>query len=290
MDSNTLRYFFAVATDKSFSQAARRLNAQQPSLSRAVRSLEEEIGAKLFERSTRSVSLTAAGERLYSECKKIFEVMDALPQLVRDEEAEFKGYMQFGISDSMSQHVLPKVLQQFQKQHPLVVSSVVMGPAQHMLQKVEAGGLEFALLFSESRSGLDLEFIPFLKIQFYIVAATRIRENPEAMRSFIAAREIEDGRLEDFKEWSLVKSLIPGVRIQYSANSYFLHKEMVMSGCGVSMFPSYLVNEELRKNRLFVLNKQKPLVGTLQLVKRRGRPLSAKATSFLELLKTHLQT
>lgn len=288
MDLNALKYFYAVASEKNFSQAARKLNAQQPTLSRAVQSLEDEIGTKLFERSTRTVVLTAAGQRLFGECQKVFELMNSLPQIVRQEETEFQGYMPFGISDSMCQGVLPSVIQKFKIQSPQVISSVVMGHAKHLFQKVESGDLEFALLFKDNYHGFDLEFKPFLKVPFYVAIASHTQKRPDTLRSYIAAREIEEGRIEDFKEWPLLKALVPGIRIQFSASNYILHKELVLNGSGISIFPSFLISDEIRKKQLVILNKKKPIDFTLQLVTRRQRPLTTKAIAFLELLKMQL--
>ncbi|MCA8881649.1 MAG: LysR family transcriptional regulator [Rhodobacteraceae bacterium] len=102
MDIKQLRYFIAIAEEGSLSAAAQRVNVAQPSLSQHVLSLENELGVKLLERSTRGVALTQSGRILLSHAAEITRALDAAVEAVRQSGAEPVGDVTFGLPSSVS--------------------------------------------------------------------------------------------------------------------------------------------------------------------------------------------
>jgi len=120
MELRHLRYFIAVAEELHFGRAAERLHIAQPPLSLQIRQLEEEIGARLFERSKRRVALTAAGEVFLREAlKTMAQIEEAVSQAQRASRGEV-GQLAIGFIQSAAINVLPGILQTFRDRFPEV--------------------------------------------------------------------------------------------------------------------------------------------------------------------------
>lgn len=102
MDIRQLRYFVAIAEEKSLSAAAQRVNVAQPSLSQHVIGLESELGVQLLERSPRGVSLTEPGQVLLSHARQIIAAMDHATEAVRQSGSEPQGEVSFGLPSSIA--------------------------------------------------------------------------------------------------------------------------------------------------------------------------------------------
>src|SRR5690349_2240074 len=96
MDLTQLRYLITIADEGGFSQAARKLSLSQPSLSLAIKKLEEEIGHPMFDRLTRRVVPTEAGERMIETARRVMGELDRTASEVRDMKGEVSGTLRVG--------------------------------------------------------------------------------------------------------------------------------------------------------------------------------------------------
>lgn len=115
-----MRYFVAVAEELSFSRAAQKLHMAQPPLSTQIKQLEEELGVQLFERSSRGVRATDAGELLLEEARRIFLQVDQTVRVVQRVGHGEVGRLTLGFVPSSSNEVLPPILSNFSEQFPEV--------------------------------------------------------------------------------------------------------------------------------------------------------------------------
>ncbi|XQS17101.1 LysR family transcriptional regulator [Citrobacter telavivensis] len=120
MDIRALRYFLQVAENLNFNRAAERLNISQPVVTRVISQLEHEVGAKLFERTTRRVALTPAGAVLLKEVRPLIAHVEAVQQTVRHSVAERSGRLTIGYTTMAMQSVTPEMLRRFRNEHPEV--------------------------------------------------------------------------------------------------------------------------------------------------------------------------
>ncbi|MBF4460227.1 LysR family transcriptional regulator [Pseudoclavibacter sp. 8L] len=120
MELRQLRYFVAVADELHFGRAAARLHMTQPPLTVAVRKLEEELGVALFERTTRSVSLTAAGRMFRQRVGAVLDDLDGAVSDLGDVAAGAAGRLRIGFVSSASYSVLPRGLRAFQLLRPRI--------------------------------------------------------------------------------------------------------------------------------------------------------------------------
>ena len=120
MELRQLRYFLAVAEELHFGRAAARLHVSQPPLSVAVKSLEKELGATLFERTSRRVALTPEGEAFRARVQELLEGLDAAVAELSEVHRGILGRLRIGYVSSASYSILPRAVHAFQGRFPQV--------------------------------------------------------------------------------------------------------------------------------------------------------------------------
>jgi len=129
IDLKQLRYFLAVAEEKSFSRAAERLHISQPPLSQQIMKLESELGVRLFARTTRTFELTVAGRALMVEAADLLAKMRITIDTIRQIDRGEVGRLRVGIVGSAMWGPIPRMLEQFQTQFPRVTWTIhELGP------------------------------------------------------------------------------------------------------------------------------------------------------------------
>jgi len=143
-----LRSFLAVAQEMNFTRAALTLHIAQPPLSRQIRELEDALGTRLFERTTRSMSLTAAGTAFLAETQKLFQQLEYTVQAAHRAARGQQGDLRLGYTGRASQSLLPALLRKFHATYP-DVSTHIDGPhpSGYLREKLLAGHVDVALCF-----------------------------------------------------------------------------------------------------------------------------------------------
>jgi DNA-binding transcriptional LysR family regulator len=147
MDLRRLRYFVAAAEELSFNRAARRLRIAQPPLSNQINQLEEELGVRLFERTSRGVRMTEAGEALLEEARRIFVQVDQTVSLVRRVGYGAVGRLTLGFVPSASNEVLPPILHTFRDRYPDVELFLREMRPDHVVQRLHDKQIDVGFLY-----------------------------------------------------------------------------------------------------------------------------------------------
>ena len=154
MDLGALRIFLAVAHERSFSRAAAKVHRTQPAVSQAVRRLELELGEQLFDRSSKTGTLTEAGRMLQNYGQRIVRLAEETESAVRDLRDLRRGRVLIGANEAAVHTLLP-LIARFRERHPDVVIDVRRVPARQIAVEVQQGSLDFgALTFHPSEEGL----------------------------------------------------------------------------------------------------------------------------------------
>ena len=166
MELRHLRYFVAIAEERSFTRAAERLWVAQPGLSTQIRRLESELGVQLFERHTRGVDLTDAGGVLLERARAALSAADAAADTGRDLEAGLLGRLRVGLSSDARWHGTPTLLAQFARDHDGVELLVLEGSGGTLWGDLRDGRVDALLAPSAFASpdldALDLGFEPWV--------------------------------------------------------------------------------------------------------------------------------
>ncbi|HEX6712708.1 MAG TPA: LysR family transcriptional regulator [Thermoleophilaceae bacterium] len=142
MELRHLRYFVAIAEEKSFTRAAERLWVAQPGLSTQIRRLEEELGVKLFERHTRGVSLTDVGEAFLERARAALAAADAARAIGSELASGLVGSIRLGIAAGAKAKLVPALLEDFAAAHPDVEITVIESFGGTLLRDFRDGRLD----------------------------------------------------------------------------------------------------------------------------------------------------
>jgi len=145
MELRHLRYFVAVAEEENVSKAALKLHVSQPGVSRQIRDLEDEIGFQLFERSAKSVRLTAAGIVFLAEARSVLRRADEAVEKARTASAGSSGEIHIGYAPSLTVQILPPALRRFQDRFPQVRAILHDLSTEEMLARLGEQKLQVAL-------------------------------------------------------------------------------------------------------------------------------------------------
>ncbi|WP_395244048.1 LysR family transcriptional regulator [Agromyces sp. MMS24-K17] len=146
METRQLEYFLAVADELSFTRAAERLYAVQSSVSAGIRTLEAELGARLFDRDRRTVALTASGEALLPRARAAVEAIDEVRAAVAAGPRAITGTVRLGVFTNLGYIDLPGVLARFRDRYPGIELRLVPSPAGStgLAEEVRRGRLDAA--------------------------------------------------------------------------------------------------------------------------------------------------
>ena len=147
MDIRVLRYFLAVAREQSFSTAAERLFLSQPTLSRQLKELEDELGKTLFIRSNKGVTLTEEGMILRKRAEEIVDLMDKTEQEVRQSNDNVSGTVYIGAGETYAIKLIADTAHRLKADYPDIHYSFFSGNGTDVMEKLERGLLDFGLVF-----------------------------------------------------------------------------------------------------------------------------------------------
>lgn len=174
MELRHLRYFIVLAEELNFSRAAERLHIAQPPLSQQIRSLEDELGFQLFDRRTRPLQLTPAGQVFLERARQVFAQVEQAIGLARQASRGEIGRLSVGINTSIANSLLPDILRKFCKRFPEVELVLHEQASYQQLQelcdqKIDVGFVNLHHLQSIDEHDDTFSFISILQEPFVIV-------------------------------------------------------------------------------------------------------------------------
>ena len=151
LDPILLQTFLAIAQTRSFTRTAERLGLRQSTISQHIRKLEDETGRRLFVRDTHSVTTTADGEAMIEFARGILAANERAERYFAG--SQLRGRLRFGASEDFAASLLPEVLREFVRTHPLVEFELTVGLSGELNEKLERGELD--LVCGKRRPGDD---------------------------------------------------------------------------------------------------------------------------------------
>lgn len=145
MEIRTLQYFLAVAREQNMTGAANMLHITQPTLSRQMADLEQELGKKLFVRTNRSTLLTEEGIRLRQRAEEIISLVQQTKDEISDDQPQLAGCIRIGAGETKVMHFLTDTFAKLHQQHPAITCELFTGNADTVEEKLSHGLLDFAL-------------------------------------------------------------------------------------------------------------------------------------------------
>ncbi|HLH33066.1 MAG TPA: LysR family transcriptional regulator [Alloacidobacterium sp.] len=287
MDFEQLRTFLEVSRLKSFSRAAEKLGVTQPAISAQIRSLENEAGARLFDRDGGKVTFTAAGrlfEPFAEHCLQVHNhIMVAIGELHRSP----RGEISISANEATSLYVLPAVFAQFKKQYTRVNLSIVRADRARSIEAVLNREVDFGIVSLPVKDArLTVEVLH--KDDLVLVAP---KNHPLAVRDQIKFAEMlqyplllpKHGRQREQIE-DIFRSHDVHPRIAMEVDSSELLKRLVTAGLGMGFLPRSNVRDDERNGLLKTIRIEGVrLSRELALVYRKDKTLARAAQAFLEI-------
>jgi DNA-binding transcriptional LysR family regulator len=243
-----LEYFVAVAEERHFTRAAQRVRVAQSGLSASIRSLEKELGAPLFVRSTRRVDLTDAGRALLAEARHALSTVDAAREAVAAVQGLLRGTLAIGTLQCLGGLDLIGLLVAFRTAHPGVEIQLRQGGSPELVDRVRSGDLDVAFV-SEPPGGTPGIVYRTLQRQPMMLACAA--DHPLAARDRVALTELADETFVDFPPGWVTRDVTDraldgaGVprRVALEVNEVMTLLDLVGHGMGVALVPQDFVHK-----------------------------------------------
>lgn len=287
MELHQLRYFCAVAETGSFSRAAEQSHVSQPSLSQQILKLEDELGARLFDRLGRSVRLTELGKTFLPRARAVLRELEAAKGDVVEGKEFIGGPVTVGVIPTVAPYFLPPRLTAFSRKFPQVRLTVVEEITPVLLDRLRAGTIDVAVLALPLR-GHELEAVPLLTERLFAALPKKHKFNSRAALSLKDLRAepfllLRDGHC--FRDTAVAACdrarLHP--QIVFESGQFSSLLSMVGAGMGVSIVPEMAI--EKKSDCRYVRIADEQAVRTIGAVVLRGRSLTRAHRAFLAHLR-----
>jgi DNA-binding transcriptional LysR family regulator len=281
-DPRLLRTFLTVAAGLSFRQAAKDLHYAPSSVSSQIRSLEEELGVALFDRTGRNVMLTEQGRRLLGHARRLTELADQTRRIAAG-DSDDPPELTVRLSETLGIHCLPWVLPLWRARHPDTRLTLLTRSRYGLARDVRHGLTDLGLILGEPFAAVGLAVTVLRRERLVVIVAPG---SPLAGRGRVGPADLAGvdllltpqvwsarGRLEGAL---LEVGITP--RIPVSCASLEMVRRCVMAGLGVSVAPWFAVAEAVAQGRLAALAwTPGPLTAPLLLIRDAARAPTAPA-------------
>ncbi|MGL5386478.1 MAG: LysR substrate-binding domain-containing protein [Serratia sp. (in: enterobacteria)] len=250
IETRLLHQFIAVAEELHFNRAAQRLHMAQPPLSQAIRRLEQEIGAPLFERTNRTVSLTPAGADFLATAKKVLRLLDDGVEQTRRVAQGIEGHLTLTFINIAPYGALLSALQHFRSSSPAVSFTMLDATTQEQVAALEQGNADLGFMRPPGRTAPNLRFESILHEPILIclpakhplacnelVPLAALREE-----AFVSSpRHLGQGFHDQLVQLCEAAGFMP--QITQQARQLQTLVALVASGFGVALLPASLAQE-----------------------------------------------
>jgi DNA-binding transcriptional LysR family regulator len=258
MELRNLKYILEVVKQQNITKAAEHLHMTQPTLSKIIKSMEEEIGVTLFDRSGKSIKLTDSGTAAVKQFQIILQSVDDLYIKLEEVAQLKKGTLFIGLPPVVSSVFFPRLVANFQNHFPQIEFCIVEEGAKKIEQLVQDGTLDLGIVVSPVNEQ-TFEVLPLIQQRLALVVH---ESHLHAGRKHVSIRELNK---EDFilfpKEFAIRSHIVSACRqagfepkIVYESSQWDLQAEMVAENLGITIMPEAIcmkiANRHVRVLRL----------------------------------------
>jgi LysR family transcriptional regulator, hydrogen peroxide-inducible genes activator len=288
MEFHQLKYICAIADTGSFSRAAERCHVAQPSLSQQVLKLEEDLGAKLFDRLGRSVRLTEAGRAFLPYARSILQQMEAARTDVEDKRTDIRGSVTVGVIPTIAPYLMPQCVAAFSKKYPDARLRIVEETTPLLVENLRNLSVDVAILALPLKQK-DLEIFPLQREPLFAVLP---KEHARANAKSLSLKELRSEQfvfLRDghcFRDLSISACARANVnpKIAFESGQFSSLLGMVAAGIGVSLVPEMAVDTSNKCSYVRLADTQASR--TIVAAVLRGRSFNRVQQAFLQHVRS----
>lgn len=284
MEIRVLKYFLAVAREQNISAAAQSLFLSQPTLSRQLKELEEELGKQLFIRGSRKIALTEEGLLLRKRAEEIVELLDKTEKELSNSDEQVSGEIYIGAGETDGLRLIAKAAKELQEQYPQITYRIISGDAVDITERLDKGLIDFALLLEP----VDISKYSYLKFPVKDVWGVLMRRDcPLAEKKSISPKDLQDLPLivsrqaldgSELTQW--LKNGSEQLNVVSTYNLVYNASLMVDEGLGVALCLDKIINVSGDSSLCFRPLKPRLEVG-MNLVWKKYQVFSKAAEKFI---------
>lgn len=259
-----------------------------------MKALETDLGCRLFDRMSKKVLLTQAGEQLLQHADKILLEMSVARESISQLGKWGRGRLRVGASTTACQYILPEILNEFKKSYPHTMITVVPGDTREAIELLRDNHVDVALSLQPKRDD-DFEFKPLFEDEMHFVLAP---SHPWAKAGSVSREEISRQQyilynkksftFEVVEEYFRAEGMVLNAVMEFGSMEAI--KELVKLGLGVSILAPWIARKEIESGELVALSLgRRKLKRTWGLLHWRGRRLTLAEETFVNLCRSHTQ-
>jgi len=291
MDFDQLEIFLEVARLSSFSRAAEKRFRTQPAVSSQIRALEEEVGARLLDRSGGRVSLTAAGKLFFKYAEETIAHRKAIVTEIAETERVPRGEIVVGANEGTCLHILPEVFAQFKRDYPNVSVSIKRSDYAKILESILENEVDFGVVsLPVTDNRLEAQMIHRDHLVAIVAPSHSLASKKTVTVAEVATYPLvlpKVGHTRDALDALFYDHHVkPNVAMELDSSE--LLKRFVAAGVGLGFIARSNIEEDIRAQALVVLTLSDVQIRRdLALVFRKDKSLSRAARAFMEIAVKH---
>ncbi|MCE4047384.1 MULTISPECIES: LysR family transcriptional regulator [Bacillaceae] len=288
MEIRQLMYFVEVVKQKSMTKASEKLHVSQPALSKGVKSLEEEIGITLINRSNKTHELTDAGQIVYDYAQKIMAQMDEMATTLHDMTNLARGNINIGIPPMIGSLFFPKVISAFHKAYPNIQINIKEYGAAKVVKSVEEGEIEIGIAVLPIMDESSFHVFHLVSEEIKLIVH---KQHPLSNRKKVHMKELIDEEFifysEDFALYEMMKrgfinaGFEPNIIFKSSQWDFMI--EIVAANLGISMLPESICNRTTN-NQVRFIDLEPVTNWQLAVITKKDRYLSVAGRRFIDFI------
>ena len=290
MEIRVLRYFLTVVREESITKAAEVLHITQPTLSRQLAQMEEDMGVRLFDRGTRKIVLTNEGILMRRRAEEILELVDKTRNEIASQQEAVEGTVSIGSGDLGAVQLLPEMIRSFHEKYPKVDFDLYTATADHIKERMDQGLTDVGLLLEP----VNMEKYDFIRLDMKENWVVLMRpDDPLAEKDYVTAEDLLPLPLSLPRRMSVQSELASWfgdlygkINVAFTSNLSTNSAVMVSAGLAYSLVIEGVAlwdQSKITYRPLFP-----PLTATSVLAWKRGQPFSLAATKFINQIKCFL--
>jgi LysR family hydrogen peroxide-inducible transcriptional activator len=263
MNLRDLQYLAAVADHLHFGKAAEACNVSQPTLSMQLKKLEETLGVQLFERTNKSVMLTAIGSDITARAKRILEESQQLREAAKAAVNPLSGDLRLGIFPTLAPYLLPTLMPKLKKQFPLLNLLLVEEKTANLVTQLEEGKIDCAMLAMpvdnpaiDSKKLFDEAFVLAVPANHRLAKRASVSQSDIRHETMLL---LEEGHCLREQALEVCSAIGIGESNSFRATSLETLRYMVAAGNAVTLMPKLSVRNEDALVRYIPFKKPAPM-------------------------------
>lgn len=247
MTLTELRYIVAVAQEKHFGRAAQRCHVSQPTLSIAIKKLEEELGVSLFDRSSSEILMTESGAAIVSQAQRVLEEAEVIRHLANAEQNQLEGSFRLGLIFTVAPYLLPRLIVSMRHVAPKMPLFLEENYTAVLTDLLKRGELD-AVVVAEPYTEAGIETIPLYDEPFFVIVP---KGHPFEELDSVSTADLAEENVLLLTEGNCMRDQVLGSCTELAAKQKIVGlvntlqgsslntiRHMVASGLGISVLPS----------------------------------------------------